>query len=104
MQVAARFASLHERGDPKPELFFATGGGTDSGPTLAHVTVAHSIDAKIKGQLYNGNAKSYVLVNIDICTHCGHLDIGKNNVSQMTLQSLLPRSMGRCRNGFQSRG
>jgi len=77
--VAARFASLHERGDPKPELFFATGGGTDSGPTLAHVTVAHSIDAKIKGQLYNGNAKSYVLVNIDICTHCGHLDIGKNN-------------------------
>mmetsp|Transcript_27726 Transcript_27726/g.65843 ORF Transcript_27726/g.65843 Transcript_27726/m.65843 type:complete len:513 (+) Transcript_27726:65-1603(+) len=81
--VAGRFASLTERGEPKPELFFATGGGTDSGPTLAHVTVAHSIDPVIKKQIYNNNAKSFLLVNIDICTHCGHLDIGKNGVGTL---------------------
>jgi hypothetical protein len=44
------------------------------------VTVAHSIDPVIKKQIYNNNAKSFILINIDICTHCGHLDIGKNGV------------------------
>jgi len=73
--VAGRFASFTEAGDPKPELFFATGGGTDSGPTLAHVTVAHSIDPAIRDQLYSRNPHSFVLVNIDICTHCGHTDM-----------------------------
>jgi len=50
---------------------------------LAHVTVAHSIDPVIKKQIYNNNANSFVLVNIDICTHCGHLDIGKNGVGTL---------------------
>eukprot|EP00288_Rhodomonas_lens_P013116 CAMPEP_0177695800 /NCGR_PEP_ID=MMETSP0484_2-20121128/3648_1 /TAXON_ID=354590 /ORGANISM="Rhodomonas lens, Strain RHODO" /LENGTH=530 /DNA_ID=CAMNT_0019206745 /DNA_START=40 /DNA_END=1632 /DNA_ORIENTATION=- len=81
--VAGRFGSLTEFGDPKPELFFATGGGTDSGPTLAHVTVAHAWDPQLKKQLYEGNAKSYVLANIDISTHCGHLDIGKGNAGKL---------------------
>lgn len=81
--VAGRFGSLTEFGDPKPELFFATGGGTDSGPTLAHVTVAHAWDAQLKKQLYEGNPKSFVLANIDISTHCGHLDIGKGNSGKM---------------------
>lgn len=83
LAVAGRFASFTEHGESKPELFFATGGGTDSGPTLAHVTYAHSIDPAIRTHVYNGNAKSFVLVNIDICTHCGHLDVGKGNQEAM---------------------
>jgi len=79
LAVAGRFASFTEHGESKPELFFATGGGTDSGPTLAHVTYAHSIDPAIRTHVYNGNAKSFVLVNIDICTHCGHLDVGSGS-------------------------
>jgi hypothetical protein len=39
--VASRFASVSELGEPKPELFNPTGGGTDDGATLAHVTVKH---------------------------------------------------------------
>mmetsp|Transcript_55413 Transcript_55413/g.113300 ORF Transcript_55413/g.113300 Transcript_55413/m.113300 type:complete len:532 (-) Transcript_55413:449-2044(-) len=81
--VAGRFGSLTEFGDPKPELFFATGGGTDSGATLAHVTVAHAWDPLVKKQLYEGNSKSFVLANIDICTHCGHLDVGQNNQGKL---------------------
>ncbi|EKX31297.1 hypothetical protein GUITHDRAFT_83219 [Guillardia theta CCMP2712] len=74
--VASRFASVTEYGEAKPEVFCPTGGGTDSGPTLAHVTVAHQIDKPIRNQIYNGNPHSYVLVNIDINTHCGHYDSG----------------------------
>eukprot|EP00961_Rhodomonas_salina_P292898 3933303-Rhodomonas_salina.1 len=80
--VAGRFGSMTEGGEVKPELFFATGGGTDSGPTLAHVTVGHALDPAIKKKLYNGNPESCVLVNIDVCTHCGHLDIGEDNAAQ----------------------
>eukprot|EP00287_Rhodomonas_sp_CCMP768_P010536 CAMPEP_0196721258 /NCGR_PEP_ID=MMETSP1091-20130531/3883_1 /TAXON_ID=302021 /ORGANISM="Rhodomonas sp., Strain CCMP768" /LENGTH=429 /DNA_ID=CAMNT_0042062699 /DNA_START=23 /DNA_END=1312 /DNA_ORIENTATION=- len=77
--VAGRFGSMTESGETKPELFFATGGGTDSGPTLAHVTVGHALDARIKDNLYSGNADNFFLCNIDVCTHCGHLDIGSEN-------------------------
>jgi len=80
--VAGRFGSITEGGEMKPELFFATGGGTDSGPTLAHVTVGHAVDAAIKYKLYNTNQDSSFLVNIDVCTHCGHLDIGENNSAE----------------------
>ncbi|EKX38953.1 hypothetical protein GUITHDRAFT_175520, partial [Guillardia theta CCMP2712] len=74
--VASRFASLTEVGESKPEIFCPTGGGTDSGATLAHVTVAHQIDKSIRDQLYNGNPRSFILVNIDINTHCGHSEQG----------------------------
>lgn len=73
--VARRFASLSVTGEPKPEMFSPPGGGTDSGPILAHVTLAHAVDPKIKEQLYSGNEASFVLVNIDITTHCGHFDV-----------------------------
>eukprot|EP00961_Rhodomonas_salina_P169248 2280606-Rhodomonas_salina.3 len=94
-QVAGRFGSMTEGGEVKPELFFATGGGTDSGPTLAHVTVSaisvsksvrgracgdaalfgqvgHALDPAIRRKLYAGNRESVFLVNIDVCTHCGY--------------------------------
>eukprot|EP00960_Hanusia_phi_P061145 764750-Hanusia_phi.AAC.1 len=74
--VASRFASLTEFGESKPEIFCPTGGGTDSGATLAHVTVAHQIDKSIRDQVYNGNQHSFILVNIDINTHCGHFEQG----------------------------
>eukprot|EP00288_Rhodomonas_lens_P017714 CAMPEP_0177711336 /NCGR_PEP_ID=MMETSP0484_2-20121128/11807_1 /TAXON_ID=354590 /ORGANISM="Rhodomonas lens, Strain RHODO" /LENGTH=522 /DNA_ID=CAMNT_0019223063 /DNA_START=126 /DNA_END=1695 /DNA_ORIENTATION=+ len=77
--VAGRFGSMTEGGEVKPELFFATGGGTDSGPTLAHVTVGHALDPAIRRKLYAGNRESVFLVNIDVCTHCGHLDIGEDS-------------------------
>jgi hypothetical protein len=73
---------MTEYGETKPELFFATGGGTDSGPTLAHVTVGHSLDPAIKAKLYGGHPESVFLCNIDVCTHCGHLDIGEHNSAE----------------------
>lgn len=69
--IASRFASISERGEYKPEQFNPTGGGTDDGATLAHVTWAHMIDEKLKKQIYNGNATSFALVNFDLMTHCG---------------------------------
>ena len=80
-QVAGRFGSMTEGGEVKPELFFATGGGTDSGPTLAHVTVEHAYGCGIKDTLYAGNSRSALLVNIDVCTHCGRLEIGEDNAA-----------------------
>mmetsp|Transcript_330 Transcript_330/g.818 ORF Transcript_330/g.818 Transcript_330/m.818 type:complete len:426 (-) Transcript_330:120-1397(-) len=77
--IAGRFGSMTEGGENKPEFFFATGGGTDSGPTLAHVTVGHALDSAIKKKMYTKNAESCFLCNIDVCTHCGHLDIGSEN-------------------------
>ncbi len=72
--VAARFACMSEIGEFKLEAFSPTGGGTDDGNTLAHVTVAHAIDEPIRQRLYNGNASSFLLVNIDLKTHVGRLD------------------------------
>eukprot|EP00287_Rhodomonas_sp_CCMP768_P002475 CAMPEP_0196720306 /NCGR_PEP_ID=MMETSP1091-20130531/3108_1 /TAXON_ID=302021 /ORGANISM="Rhodomonas sp., Strain CCMP768" /LENGTH=524 /DNA_ID=CAMNT_0042061489 /DNA_START=119 /DNA_END=1693 /DNA_ORIENTATION=+ len=74
--IAGRFGSMTEGGENKPEFFFATGGGTDSGPTLAHVTVGHALDSAIKKKMYTKNAESCFLCNIDVCTHCGHLEVG----------------------------
>ncbi len=75
--VASRFACMSEIGEHKLEAFSPTGGGTDDGHTLAHVTVAHALDAPIRKRLYEGNASTFVLVNIDLKTHVGRLD-GEN--------------------------
>lgn len=72
--VASRFACMSEIGEHKLEAFSPTGGGTDDGHTLAHVTVAHALDEPIRKRLYAGNAASYLLVNVDLKTHVGRLD------------------------------
>lgn len=72
--VASRFACKSEIGEYKLEAFSPTGGGTDDGATLAHVTVAHQLDAPLRQRIYEGNAGSFVLVNIDLKTHVGRLD------------------------------
>lgn len=72
--VASRFATLSEVGEFKLEAFSPTGGGTDDGRTLAHVTVAHQLDKTLRHSIYQGNPQSYVLVAIDLKTHCGRLD------------------------------
>jgi hypothetical protein len=72
--VAARFAFMSEVGEYKLEAFSPTGGGTDDGNTLAHVTVAHQLDEPIRRRLYEGNASSFILVNVDLKTHVGRLD------------------------------
>ena len=69
--VALRFGSLSEIGELKLESFSPTGGGTDDGATLAHVTVAHQLDEPIRKRLYSGNAQSFVVVAIDLKTHVG---------------------------------
>lgn len=37
-------------------------------------------DPRIKAAVYKGNSKSFVLVNIDITTHCGRFDMGASKV------------------------
>jgi hypothetical protein len=78
--VAARFACMSEIGEFKLEAFSPTGGGTDDGNTLAHVTVAHQLDAPIRTALYEGNAASFVLVNVDLKTHVGRIDLASGKV------------------------
>jgi hypothetical protein len=72
--VAARFGTMSEIGELKLEAFSPTGGGTDDGATLAHVTVAHLLDEELRKKIYDGNAQSYILVNIDLKTHVGRED------------------------------
>ncbi len=71
--VAARFGTLSEIGELKLEAFSPTGGGTDDGATLAHVTVAHQLDEPLRRKLYEGHAQSFVMVAIDLKTHVGRL-------------------------------
>lgn len=79
--VAARFATLSEIGEYKIEAFSPTGGGTDDGATLAHVTVAHQLDQPIRKALYEGNPRSFVLVNIDLKTHVGRMESPAGDVT-----------------------
>ncbi len=72
--VAARFATMSELGDLKVESFSPFGGGAEDPKTLAHVTVAHQLDAPLRHRVYDGNAQSYVLVAIDLKTHVGRED------------------------------
>lgn len=74
--VASRFATLSEIGVLKPEAFNPTGGGTDSGATLAHVTWAHAMDDSMRKRLYEGNAASFVMCGFDLKTHVGRLEEG----------------------------
>lgn len=85
--VAARFASMSEIGELKLEAFSPTGGGTDDGATLAHVTVAHQLDNTLRAKIYGGNAQSYVLVNIDLKTHVGRQDEGTSITFGRTQES-----------------
>lgn len=72
--VAQRFATVSELGDLKPEAFRPTGGGTDDGATLAHVTWAHVLDEPLRERVYGGNARSFVACGVDIKAHIGRLD------------------------------
>lgn len=78
--VASRFACMSEIGEFKLEAFSPTGGGTDDGHTLAHVTVAHQLDTPIRKALYDGHPASFVLVNIDLKTHVGRIDLPNGEV------------------------
>jgi len=78
--VAARFATMSELGESKLESFAPTGGGTDDGATLAHVTVAHQLDEPLRKLIYEGNAQSFILVNLDLKTHLGRLDLPDGTV------------------------
>ena len=72
--VASRFATLSELGELKSEAFFPTGGGTDDGATLAHVTVAHQLDEMLRKTVYQGNDRSFALACFDLKAHVGRLD------------------------------
>jgi hypothetical protein len=72
--LASRFATMSELGEYKPEAFSPTGGGTDDGRTLAHVTVSHALDGPVRERLYGGHPASYLLVNCDLKTHVGRID------------------------------
>jgi len=72
--IASRFANISEIGALKCEQFFPTGGGTDDGATLAHVTAAHKADESIRRRVYGGNAQSFMLCAIDIQTHVGRVE------------------------------
>jgi hypothetical protein len=85
--VAARFATMSEIGELKLEAFSPTGGGTDDGATLAHVTVAHMLDEPLRKRLYEGNAGSYLMVAIDLKTHVGRLEQGETLVIGKTQES-----------------
>ena len=95
--VASRFACMSEIGEFKLEAFSPTGGGTDDGRTLAHVTVAHQLDEPIRAALYAGNPCSFILVNIDLKTHVGRIDLpgGKVLVGQ-TKESKWRESRSAC--------
>jgi hypothetical protein len=72
--VGQRFATVAELGTLKPEAFRPTGGGTDDGATLAHVTWAHVLDEPLRERVYGGNAKSFVMCGFDLKAHIGRLD------------------------------
>ena len=72
--VASRFSTMSEVGSLKTESFAPTGGGTDDGATLAHVTVAHQLDDSLRKRIYEGNPQSYALVAFDVSTHVGRAD------------------------------
>jgi hypothetical protein len=79
--VASRFATLSEVGTLKPEGFHPTGGGTDDGATLAHVTWAHAFDEPLQKRLYEGNRQSFVMCAFDLKTHCGRLDSDDGSIA-----------------------
>lgn len=85
--VATRFATMSEIGELKLESFHPTGGGTDDGDTLAHVTVAHAVDANIEAKLAGGHPHSFLFAGIDLQTHVGRLDEGERSDFGRTRES-----------------
>ena len=69
--VGSRFGTLSRAGLVKIEKFSPAGGGTDDGRTLAHVTLAHAIDGRIRQLLHDGNPSSFLLASVDLQTHVG---------------------------------
>ena len=92
--VASRFACMSEIGELKLEAFSPTGGGTDDGNTLAHVTVAHAMDTSLHQRLYTGNASSYVLINIDFEDACRPLGRRRQILDRSNARITLARSAG----------
>jgi hypothetical protein len=84
--VASRFATVSEIGVLKPEAFRPTGGGTDDGATLAHVTWAHVLDEPLRARVYGGNAQSFVACAFDLKAHLGRLDKSDGSVLFGTTQ------------------
>ncbi|MBX3190463.1 MAG: hypothetical protein KF819_25915 [Labilithrix sp.] len=78
--VGSRFATLSEIGTLKPEAFRPTGGGTDDGATLAHVTWAHALDEPLRARIYGGNPQSFVMCGFDLKVHVGRLDAEDGSV------------------------
>ncbi|ALF52414.1 hypothetical protein ACX27_05415 [Nostoc piscinale CENA21] len=94
--VASRFATLSEIGELKTETFFPTGGGTDDGATLAHVTIAHQLDETWRSQIYAGNSQSFILAALDLKTHVGRLDLGEQLIYGKTQESLWREPRAAC--------
>ncbi|MBX3230512.1 MAG: hypothetical protein KF837_24530 [Labilithrix sp.] len=94
--VASRFATLSEVGTLKPEAFSPTGGGTDDGGVLAHVTWAHALDDALRARLYEGNSQSYVLCAFDLKTHVGRDYIDGTTVYGKTRESLWREPRAAC--------
>lgn len=84
--VASRFATMSELGVLKPEAFRPTGGGTDDGATLAHVTWAHVLDEPLRARVYGGNLQSFVACGFDLKAHVGRLDTEEGAVLFGTTQ------------------
>ena len=94
--VASRFATLSEVGTLKPESFSPTGGGTDDGATLAHVTWAHALDEALRVRLYEGNAKSFVMCGFDLKTHVGRDVLDGTHLYGKTRESLWREPRAAC--------
>jgi hypothetical protein len=73
--MATRFATLNDIGEYKPEEFWPAGGGMDDASTLAHVTIAHAIDADLLSRLA-AHPCSYLLAMFDLQSHVGRHDQG----------------------------
>lgn len=94
--VASRFATLSEVGTLKPEAFSPTGGGTDNGATLAHVTWAHALDPSLRSRLYEGNAQSFMMCAFDLKTHVGRDEIDGELMYGKTRESLWREPRAAC--------
>lgn len=94
--VASRFATLSEVGTLKTESFSPTGGGTDNGATLAHVTWAHALDDTLRARLYDGNPQSFVMCAFDLKAHVGRDEIDGKRIYGKSRESLWREPRAAC--------
>lgn len=94
--VASRFATLSEVGTLKPEAFSPTGGGTDDGATLAHVTWAHALDDSLRTRVYEGHPQSFVMCAFDLKTHVGRDFLDDTHLYGKTRESLWREPRAAC--------